>query len=382
MPQLRQYISQEASRGRVLNTSRVTQQGVDFSGPVRAAGEIGDTFRRLQEVQDQTSRQLASDEARVQTANTMSEATLHWTERMQQAQDQAPKDAAGFTERNLKEFDEYARAKTDGDMHPESRKLLDNGLRTMRQHLHAESFRFETSQRRKALVEDFGTGLESDRKAVMANPALFMDAMARRVVTAQSIDLPPDVREKLANGSRETLANDAANGLIDKDARGFLERAGLRTARGAKGKQGSQQEDAGARIAADPILSNMAPQQFRTAVDRASMLVSQQEQAAEAARMRALAEQDRRLKHAEAEAKVFQGLYDLGTIISKAETDRTLAATAGTPYQAFVMKMATAANEGASIASQSLAQQKAIRDSIDSKLDLLMQTRAANNVRR
>lgn len=368
MPRIQQYVAQEASRGRALNTSRVTPEGTDISGAARGISDAASTLTRLKEVQDRERRELEANEARMSVANTMSEASVMWTERLQNAQQSAPRDAAGFTETALKDFDGWVKQKTEGAMHPDARRLLEANLTKMRQGIHADAFKFEIGQRNKALIGDFEEGLDADRRAVLADPMRFTDTLARRRATAQAMNLPAEAREKLADHARDTLAFDAANGLVDIDAAGFLERAGVRSAKGTKGKQGGRAQDAAERIASDPILSSLQPERLRQVVDRASMLVAQQEQAREAAQLRALAEQDRRLRQAEAEFNVFQSLADKGTALAPEYVTKALQATAGTPYAEGIRKLAQQAQETGGYARQPIGAQRAMLDAVDAEI--------------
>lgn len=338
MPQLRQYISQEAARGRAYNTSRVTPEGVDVTGAARAVTQTVGAFAELKASQERVSAQLQADEARVSIANTMSDAQVMWAERMQKAQTEAPKGAAGFTESTLKEFDSWAKERTEQATHPDGRKLLENNLRQMRLGIHADAFKFEVGQRNRALVSDFEDGLDTDRRAVMADPSRFSETAARRIGAAQALNLPAETRQKLIEATRESLAFDAAQGLVDQDAGAFLERAGVRSAKGLKGKQGGQKEDAAERIASDPLISSMAPERLRQVVDRASTIVTQQEAAREAARLRA--QHDAEMAAARRERAASQGWGIVsGLVADGRKLDMTsptvqnaVKAMEGTPY--------------------------------------------------
>lgn len=368
MPAIRPYVSTEASRGRALNSTRAQPDSVDVSGLARAGAQIAGGFVELQQAQDRARKQLELDEARMNVANTMSEAAALWTERMADAQSKAPKGATGFTDTTLKDFDAWAKERTAGAMHPEGRKVLEGSLGRMRQGIHADAFKFEIGQRNKALITDYEQGLDADRRAVMAQPDLFAETAARRVATAQALSLPAETREKMAVIARESLAFDAANALVDRDAAGFLERAGVRSAKGKKGKQGGQEQDAAERIASDPLLSSMSPEKLRSVVDRASMILSQQEAERQAAALRAEAAYQRQLKKAEAEFNVFQSLHDKGTALHPEYINAAIKATAGTPYQEGVRQLAQTAQETGGFARQSLPEQRAMLAAVDAQI--------------
>lgn len=332
MPRIRQYVSQAQSTARV--NTRAQPMGLDLSGVMRAADAAGDYSQQLQQAQDRARVQLEHDEAVMTATNAYSEAQMTWTERLTQAKTKAPADAAGFTSQTLADFDAWTEDKVR-DMPEAPKKILQANLRQMRLKLHADSFQFETSQRNKALVDQFGEGLEADRRAVMADPNAFADTLARRRAAAESLSLPAETRGKLADHAREALASDAANALIDLNAGAFLERAGARAAKGAKGKQGSRTED---RISSDVLLSSMRPDDLRRSIDRASMIVSQQEAAAaaEAARRQQQAEAAaaRRDRAAAQGWSVLSGYLQAGMTpnASSPSIQAAMKAVEGTPY--------------------------------------------------
>lgn len=285
MGRIRQYIAQQSPQGR-LNVGPGIQ-ALDFSGIAQGA-------QALVQAQEKVRTQLDLDEARVKVENATSEAQMTWTERIAQAKTKAPADAAGFTEGTLKEFDAWAKPQVDGMQHPEGKKLLEDRFRRLRLGLHAEAFNFETGQRTKALAENYYTGLDDDRSAVLVDPSRWASAVSRRVALAESMNVTPDVRAKMVADARERLSHDAATGIINQPGgpEAFLALAGVRSAKGAKGKEGAAQSDAAERVASNPILSAMSPESLRSHIDRASMIVAQQEAAA-------AAEQQRRQHEAE-----------------------------------------------------------------------------------
>jgi hypothetical protein len=88
----------------------------------------------------------------------------------------------------------------------------------------------------------------------------------------------------------------------------------------------------------------------------------------EAAAARAQREQERRLKQAEAEFNVFQGIADKGTILAPEYIDRAMRATAGTPYQQGIKMLAQQAQETGGLASQPVTAQQAMLDQIDTRI--------------
>ncbi len=370
MPKLQQYVSQEASRGRALNSTRVNPQGVDVSGLVRGVADVGNTVNQLAEVQAREAQKLKVDEARMGVERTMSEGASMWTERRASAQNTAPKNAAGFTDGLLRDFDAWSIEQSGANQDPNGKKLLEHNLGQMRQHIHAEAFKFEVTQRKAALVTDFADGVDNELSAVLVDPSQWAGAMARKKALAQSLDLAPAIREKMERDATERLSKAAADGIINQSggAEAFLAMTGARSSKGPRGREGVSATDAAERVTSNPILSSMSPKDLQSSIDRASMLVSQHEAARDAAALRAQMEQDRRLKHAEAEFNVFQAMTDKGTALAPGYTDRVLAATACTPYQEGIRQLAQQAKETGGYARMPVAQQVQALREVDAQI--------------
>lgn len=380
---LKPYISQEASRGRALNTSRVTPQGVDMSGLVSGVARAGQELQRqgeekqraadqLAEVQRREAESLRIDEARMGVERTMSEGAAKWTERMAQAQTEAPKSAAGFTGGLLKEFDTWSNQQAEATQDPNGKKMLAANLMKMRQHLHAEAFKFEVTQRRTALVEDYAQGVNDELSAVLVDPSLWAGAVARKRALVETLDLAPGAREKMARDATERLSAAAATGIINQPggAEAFLAMTGARSAKGAKGKGGSSGPDAAERVSTNPILSSMTPQALQSSIDRASMLVAQQEAARQAEAIRA--QHAAEAAAARRERNAAQGFEVLSRYaLEGRKVDETLPsiqmalkAIAGHPYAQAYKDMLASAPQGRAAAMLSVPEQKAQLDAL------------------
>lgn len=370
MARIPQYVSHAATSGRVYINDRARPQGLDLSGLNRAAGAAMDTADELRVAQERARVQLEHDEAVMTATNTLSEAQMTWAERLANAKNSAPADAAGFTAQALADFDKWSEEKTK-DLGEAPKKIVQARLQEMRTRLHAEAFNFEAGQRNKALVGQYADGLEVDRRAVMANPAGFPDVMARRVASAQALSLPEETRKKLADAARESLAADAANALIDINAAAFLERAGARSAKGAKGKQGGRSEED--RISSDLLLSSMKPEDLRRSIDRASMIVTQQEAAAQAERDRAERRAELYANRKEREAsRAFNILHAMqldGRVIdtSSPSVAKAMKDMEGTPYADAFREAAQESTRRAAAAMQPLSVQQAQLDALKAR---------------
>jgi hypothetical protein len=374
VPRIKQYVSQESSSGRAANISRVGSLPVDASGLVRGIADFASVREKaiadLKRVQEIERQKLEHDESVMHVTNAVSEATIQWQERLQQKQQEAPANAAGFTESTLKDFDTWTNEKLNAAPTEQAKKLLAQRLEHMKVGLHADAFKFEIQQRNKALLTDFQSGLDADRRAVIANPGLFAEKASQRMATADALSLPADAKAKLIEVSREALAYDAAQGMVDLDARGFLERVGARAAKGAKGRQGSRDQSAEQMVASDPVLSSLSPEKLRATIDRASMIVSQQEAAAAAEAARRQAQADALQAKRERAANQAFTILTAFTLDGREPDPNSpsvkshLEAIEGTPYAKAYREMLAEAPKRRAAAMQPIAVQEAELNSL------------------
>lgn len=349
--------------------------GLDVRGLMAGAAAISDGAVRadinqqriadeLRLAQERKAEKLAHDEARLAATNALSAADSYWVEKLTTAQRDSAANAAGFTANVLKDWDQWA--KQQEDQLPELAKpIVRQQLAAKKAQIHAQAFQFEVGQRDAAIRQGYADGAQQDVKTVGVAPAQFEARLAARIALARTLDLPEAERAKLIDATTESMAQAAAMGLVDRDAVGFLERAGVRSAKGPKGKQGGQQVDAADRVASDPILRHLTPQALRQTVDRASMIVAQQEAAAaqEQARRDAQAQAaaERRARAADQAWNVLSTSLMAGhQIDTSSPTNQALvAALNGSPYAAAYKEMLSESANRTAAALQPIPTQEA-----------------------
>jgi hypothetical protein len=369
MPRIQQYVAQDMTGGAVRGGG--VAQPVDLSGLARGVDSFARASEDLRIHQERMSERMADDEAKVAVTNTLSQAGADWTEKLQNAQTGAAAGAPGFTAGMLKEFDGWA--KDAGAQVPErGRQHLEQQLGRFRQGLHADAFRFEVKARGEKLTTDFVAGLENDRKAVFAQPGQFTETLARRLATAETLDLPAATKAKLAETARESLAIEAASAQVERDPEGLLARLGIRGAKvGKDGKMMPTDEAKAAEaVRNDPVFASLSPQALRQVVDRATMIseTRKAQAAAEADRQARLAEiaANRRAREADQAWNILSTWTAAGKVAdeSNPNTKALIGRLAGTPYASAFTEMQKTAAAGATVASMPLPQQQAQLDGL------------------
>jgi len=115
-------------------------------------------------------------------------------------------------------------------------------------------------------------------------------------------------------------------------------------------------------------LPDLDPQRRSELLDRAQVYRLQHQQQSELRAARAERENERRLKHAEAEFQTFQALADKGTVLDPAYLERVQRATAGTPYQQGIVRLAQQAVLTGGLAAQPVDAQRAALQALDAEI--------------
>lgn len=296
MPRLPQYISTAQPSGIVRGVVPSSPQvGGLVAGITQGAHAVqrGEDIRAAQ--MERERQRIAEEEAKAAVSLTMSEGRAHWTEQLVNAQ-QNTADAAGFTQRTLKDFDAWSQKAIEAA--PEdARSHLAARLQDLKLSVHERAFSFEADSRRAKVVDDFSTGLDAARRTAQADPSQFATLMAEQLAAANALTLDPKSKAKLLESTRETIAFDTASGIVGRDPDAFLAMSGMAGGKSKDGKPLPADPAKAAKAVADnPILSNLRPEHLHSLVERATMLSITRKAALDA-------ERERQARRAEANAE-------------------------------------------------------------------------------
>ena len=296
MPRLPQYISTAQPSGIVRG---VVPSSPNVGGLVAGITQGAHAVQRGEDIRaaqmERERQRIAEEEAKAAVSLTMSEGRAYWTEQLVNAQ-QNTADAAGFTQRTLKDFDAWSQKAIEAA--PEdARSHLAARLQDLKLSVHERAFSFEADSRRAKVVDDFSTGLDAARRTAQADPSQFATLMAEQLAAANALTLDPKSKAKLLESTRETIAFDTASGIVGRDPDAFLAMSGMA---GGKSKDGkplpSDPAKAAKAVSDNPILSNLRPEHLHSLVERATMLSVTRQAALDA-------ERERQARRAEANAE-------------------------------------------------------------------------------
>ena len=296
MPRLPQYISTAQPSGIVRG---VVPSSPNVGGLVAGITQGAHAVQRGEDIRaaqmERERQRIAEEEARAAVSLTMSEGRAYWTEQLVNAQ-QNTADAAGFTQRTLKDFDAWSQKAIEAA--PEdARSHLAARLQDLKLSVHERAFSFEADSRRAKVVDDFSTGLDKARRTAQADPSQFATLMAEQLAAANALTLDPKSKAKLLESTREMIAFDTASGIVDRYPDAFLAMSGMAGGKSKDGKPLPADPAKAAKAVSDnPILSNLRPEDLHSLVEHATMLSVTRKAALDA-------ERERQARRAEANAE-------------------------------------------------------------------------------
>lgn len=238
-----------------------------------------------------------------------------------------------------------------------------------------------------AVREGYRTSAETQ---LMQLDGTLTRSLGRVVVKRQQSEIGAGLAQSLEQWQRDYLANPAQGAAVQAKVLESLQNLGPTAGwspekiaqTGQQWKERTQYTQAHTALSAgryDPAalkeaekligtLPDLDPQRRSELLDRAQVYRLQHQQQSELRAQRAERENERRLKHAEAEFQTFQALADKGAMLDPAYVERVQRATAGTPYQQGIVQLAQQAVQTGGLAAQPVERQRAALQALDAEI--------------
>ncbi|SDV49186.1 hypothetical protein [Chitinasiproducens palmae] len=186
----------------------VRQEGLGQE--LQQAGQAGFGLAAAVHIQEQ-------EDGRAWAAKTAGEFQLSQIERMRQQQDSAAPGAADFTPNFLKGYDEDAATALLTAPTPTARKFLEASLTSQRTSLGGQAINWQATQQRDYNVSQYQDGSNAAARIVAMDPSQYDQQRAQQTALLQSSVLPPDIKAKLGEHSRDVLATAAGTAALNAD---------------------------------------------------------------------------------------------------------------------------------------------------------------------
>lgn len=311
------------------------------------AGEAKTEAKRMEAERRAELKQLESDEARVSVLRAVSDAQIHFTERLNEAK---MGDGVGATESLLKQIDTWQQG-TKQTIPPLGQVLFEQQALQLKGQIHGNAFAFEQVARQKKLATDFDASLDSAGRSVWADPSTFTDLLARHRATANTMAVSAELKTKLVELARDKLSFEAASGMTERDPNGVLTKLGFPPGKWQPGMPLPDTAKTADTVKNDPIFSNLPPEKLQGILHRALSL-----SAAQDATTKRLT--DQALKEAEKATKDLQGFALTGALASPEYIAEVKRYTQGTPFEGAANALLNQSVQGAAFGAQTIARQE------------------------
>jgi len=299
-----------------------------------AVADIGQAVRSF-------AAKQAADESQVAISNAYSRELQTST---QQAIDAANSgQMPGFTDRWGKSFDERT-AETLKTIPKIGQAHFQAQMAGLRSQLFDKFYGQEQGARNLQLEQGASDGIESDANVAYIDRSQAADLLARRRASIAALNIPDANRARLIDKANQTIAYGAGANWAQQDPQGFLRSTGYGAADPA---------EAARSVQADPVLSQLKPENLMRLTQHAKALVDQQ--AAASARDRDAAE-----KLASEQVDKMRTMWENGQFPDLDQVAEFKRTTQGTLAQPLMDRYLTMAANAAGFGAQSLPRQSAI----------------------
>lgn len=195
---------QASARG--MPVSDASARAVEGLG--QAAGQFADILLKKE-----------ADDAVSDAGKKVSDATVHWSEYYQNASQNAPPGAPGFTGKMLTDFDAYAEETLKGIPHPTARKVASRNMLALRESLQLKSMAFEAQAGVTKRTTDLEGSVNNYGRIVAADPT--QREFAEKAVLDQIANGGfGQQAPEMANRAKQALDVATWTGLVQRDPTG------------------------------------------------------------------------------------------------------------------------------------------------------------------
>lgn len=160
---------------------------------------------------------VAKSEAANYSLQTLSKAQSDWTQQLKDRQEQAAPGAPGFTTAVMGDYNKYVKDAVKNAPNAIAGRFLQQRLAEFGTHLANQSINFEAEARQSHNETVAKQAADSTAVEIQDNPSVFPQRLSERQAAIDTMNLEPQVREKLHQYTQQTLSHFAVMGDINRD---------------------------------------------------------------------------------------------------------------------------------------------------------------------
>lgn len=221
MPTLPMYEQQTTPSGEL--------RGANLNPP-QIYAPMGEQMQKAGAVIADIGMQMEHDTATAWAAQSAADVDLKVHQDYLSAQETTQPGAQGFATSYMDRIKKLEQETLKNAPNPIARQMITQHFASVREQYGKQAINFETQERERFVVDGFKNGADTKAKQLSEMPdAASIDAEAEKSVVLQNaqidkLSLPPEIKAKLKDATREILLNAANKRKIDLDPSGYIKR--------------------------------------------------------------------------------------------------------------------------------------------------------------
>lgn len=171
--------------------------------------------RAANEAKAEAKRQEQED-AKVWTSEAMSGLRIEADRMFREGQSTADLGAPDFTKNTTTAFDQHA-AKVMENAPTAARDMMRISIANIRDNIFSQSRSFEERARADWRVRQIGTAIDNTARLVQSDPSQFGQVWAEQSAVIAALDVPPTVKDNVAETARKKIINATVSGWISQN---------------------------------------------------------------------------------------------------------------------------------------------------------------------
>lgn len=189
------------------------EEGLRRIIPSRTPGNVGAAIEDV----GASLQKVAQSEAAQYTTQALAKAQSDWTQKLIAAQESAQPGAPDFTKSVMDEYGKYAAQAVKGAPSGMASRFLTQRLTEFGHQLSQKALNFEANARQAHNEMTAKQSVDSTSVELMNDPSVYTQRLAERQSLISSMNLDPQVKEKLSEYAQVSMAGYAVRGDISRD---------------------------------------------------------------------------------------------------------------------------------------------------------------------
>lgn len=206
-----------ANAGAMPAGMRAGSEAAGLSALGSGLEKIAGAMERREQVEFSLEKERIESEGRIQFASMAADYDAKQYEVLTKAKQTAAPGAPDFHKSYMEQFEAFSADTLKNAPNGYVRNLMQSHVARAKEAYSRDAFSFQNGEYQRHLGQQFDEGVQKDAVLVNANPALFETIAGKWAYAADGFQSKPEVRAKLRELAKNTLAPAAVKGFIDSN---------------------------------------------------------------------------------------------------------------------------------------------------------------------